>query len=194
MSVHLSAASCIDWGASLTGANGAAEFLAIAEQVGAAAGPELFLPYLSGERTPHNDPHVRGAFMGLGFDSSSGRIAAAVLEGVAFALADGLTALREAGTRIDSLAAIGGGARSLHWGEILAAALDVRLVYISGGEVGPALGAAKLALMAVSGASAPEACSRPPVSHVIEPDRDLAERLAPKLDRFRAAYAAVQPF
>jgi xylulokinase len=77
---------------------------------------------------------------------------------------------------------------------ILAAALDVRLTYVSGGDVGPALGAAKLALMAVTCASAIEACSRPPISHVIEPNHALAERLAPKLDRFRAAYAAVQPF
>jgi xylulokinase len=62
MAVHLSAASCIDWVGQLTGATGPAEVFARAESAGAAAGDELFLPYLSGERTPHNDPHVRGAF------------------------------------------------------------------------------------------------------------------------------------
>jgi xylulokinase len=189
MTVHLSAASCIDWGARLTGADGPAAFFALAEQAGAGAGPEMFLPYLSGERTPHNDPHVRGALLGLDNDSDGGRIAAAVLEGVAFALADGLAALREGGTEIAALTVIGGGARSRHWGEIIAAALDVSLVYVTGGDVGPALGAAKLARMAV----AAEACDRPPVAHVIEPDRALSRRLAPKLDRFRAAYAAIQP-
>jgi xylulokinase len=193
MAVHLSAASCIDWGARLTGTDGPAGFLAIAEQAGAGAGPELFLPYLSGERTPHNDPHVRGAFLGLGNDSGPGRIAAAVLEGVAFTLADGLAALREADTAVETLTVIGGGARSRHWGEVLAAALDARLVYVSGGDVGPALGAARLALMAATGAGVAEACRRPPISHVIEPDRELSLRLAPKLERFRAAYAAVQP-
>ena len=166
-------------------------FFAAAEAAGAAAGPELFLPYLSGERTPHNDPHVRGAFLGLDNESDPGRIAAAVLEGVAFAHADGLAALREAGTRVENLSVIGGGARSRYWGTILAAALDVRLAYLDGGEVGPALGAAKLAQMAVTGASAAEVCTRPPVAQIIEPDPALADRLAPRLAKFRRAYAAI---
>lgn len=191
MSVHLSAASCVDWAAGVTGLD-VPGFFAAAEGAGPTAGPELFLPYLSGERTPHNDPHVRGAFLGLGNETDNGRLAAAVLEGVAFAHADGLAALREAGTRVEELAVIGGGARSRYWGTILAAALDARLVYLDGGEVGPALGAAKLAQMAVTGRSAAEVCTRPPVAHVIEPDPSLADRLAPKLERFRRAYAAIK--
>jgi xylulokinase len=167
-------------------------FFAAAEAAGPAAGPELFLPYLSGERTPHNDPHVRGSFLGLGNETDAGRLAAAVLEGVAFAHADGLAALREAGTRLEELAVIGGGARSRYWGTILAASLDARLVYLDGAEVGPALGAAKLAQLAVTGRSATEVCTRPPVVHVVEPDPALADRLAPKLDRFRRAYAAIK--
>jgi xylulokinase len=192
MAVHLSAASGIDWAARLTGSAGPAELFARAEAAGVGAGRELFLPYLSGERTPHNDPHVRGAFLGLDNETDAGRLAAAVLEGVAFALADGMAALRSAGTDLAELSVIGGGARSRHWGTILAAALDARLVYLEGGEVGPALGAAKLAEIAVTGASAAEVCTRPPVSHVIEPDPVLAERLAPKLERFRAAYGALR--
>jgi xylulokinase len=190
MSVHLSAASCVDWAARLTGTDVPGVFAA-AEAAGAAAGPELFLPYLSGERTPHNDPHVRGAFLGLGNESDPGCIAAAVLEGVAFAHADGLAALREAGTVVERLAVIGGGARSRYWGTILASALNVRLEYLDGGEVGPALGAAKLAQMAVTGGSAAEVCTRPALRDVIEPDHRLAERLAPRLARFRAAYPLV---
>jgi xylulokinase len=192
MSVHLSAAACIDWAARATGVDGPAALFALAEATGAAAGPELFLPYLSGERTPHNDPHVRGALMGLDHETHPGRIAAAVLEGVAFAHADGMAALREAGASVEELSVIGGGARSRYWGQILAAALDVRLAYLDGGEVGHALGAAKLALMAVTGANANEACTRPRVEHIVEPDPALAERLAPKLSRFRAAYAAIR--
>jgi len=188
MSVHLSAASCIDWAARLIGVDGPAPFLALAEQAGAAAGPEIFLPYLSGERTPHNNPLVRGAFLGLGNETHPGRLAASVLEGVAFALADGLDALREAGTPVTSLAVIGGGARSRHWGAILAAALRTTLVYLEGGEVGPALGAARLARIALTGESAAAVCARPAVSLVMEPDPVLAERLAPRLARFRAAY------
>jgi xylulokinase len=192
MSVHLSAAACIDWGARLTGIAGPAAFLAEAEQAGVAAGPELFLPYLSGERTPHNDPHVRAGFLGLDNETTPGRLAAAVLEGVAFAHADGLDALREAGSHVDRLSVIGGGARSHHWGKVLAAVLGVPLTYSEGGEVGPALGAAKLAQIAVTGAKPEEVCTKPPVAAVIEPDAALAERLAPKLAKFRAASAAVR--
>ena len=192
MSVHLSAASCIDWAARLTGASGPAEVFARAEAAGAGTGRELFLPYLSGERTPHNDPHVRGAFLGLDHETDAGRLSAAVLEGVAFALADGMDALRAAGTVIEELSVIGGGARSRYWGTILAAVLDTRLVYLEGGEVGPALGAARLAQMAVTGMSAAESCVRPPVSHTINPDPLLAERLAPAREKFRAAYPALK--
>lgn len=191
MSVHLSAASCVDWAAGNLGVD-IPTFFTLAEHAGAATGPELFLPYLSGERTPHNDPHIRGAFLQLSNESDPARLAASVLEGVAFAHADGLTALRQAGTRVDNLFVIGGGARSLYWGRILAAALDVRLTYLEGGEVGPALGAANLAQMAVRGIGGAQACIRPAISHVIEPDPALSQRLAPKLDRFRAAYPALK--
>lgn len=193
MSVHLSAASCIDWAAKACNVPGPAEFFALAEQAGAACGPELFLPYLSGERTPHNDPHIRAAFLGLGNESTTGRMAAAVLEGVAFAHADGIDALRNAGTQIDELCVIGGGSRSAHWGRILSSVLGVRLVYLHGGEVGPALGGARLAQITVTGASAAEVCTRPPVRTVIEPDSALTASLAPKRARFRAAYAALAP-
>ena len=191
MSVHLSAAACVDWVATLTGCANPAALFALAESAGAAAGPELFLPYLSGERTPHNNPHVRGGFLALDHETSPARLAQAVLEGVAFALADGLDALRQAGTNVRALSVIGGGARSAYWGEIIAAALGVRLVYLQGGEVGPALGAAKLAQMAITGSTANTICRAPPVSHVIDPDPAMVAKLTPKLARFRAAYSLV---
>lgn len=193
MSVHLSAASCIDWVARLTGTSGAAELFARAEAAGPANGPEIFLPYLSGERTPHNDAQVRGAFLQLDNDSGPDRLAQAVLEGVAFALADGLDVLREAGTDLAELAVIGGGARSRYWGQTLAAAMNVPLVYLQGGEVGPALGAARLAQLAVDGGTPVEVCVAPPVSHVIDPDAALADRLAPKQAAFRQAYSRITP-
>ncbi len=193
MSVHLSAASCIDWAARALGIDGPAEFMELAEQAGAASGPELFLPYLTGERTPHNDPHIRAGFLGAGAASERGHLAVAVLEGVAFAHSDGIAALREAGTEIEQLAVIGGGSRSRFWGTILAAALDARLAYIDGGEVGPALGAARLAQIGATGASIAEVCTKPAIREVIAPDPGLADRLACKLERFRRAYAALKP-
>lgn len=191
MSVHLSAASCIDWVARITGAAGAADLFARAEAAGPASGPELFLPYLSGERTPHNDAEVRGAFLRLDNDSDAGRLSQAVLEGVAFALADGLEVLREAGTVVERLSVIGGGARSRYWGQIIAAAMGVELVYLQGGEVGPALGAARLAQLAVDGGDPTKVCVAPPVAHRIAPDPQLVAALAEKKAAFRLAYPRI---
>jgi xylulokinase len=193
MSVHLSAAACIDWVARVTGATGPADLFARAEAAGPASGPEIFLPYLSGERTPHNDAEVRGAFLRLDNDTDAGRLSQAVLEGVAFALADGVDVLREAGTTIDRLAVIGGGARSRYWGETLAAAMEVELVYLQGGEVGPALGAARLAQLGVDGGDPATVCVAPPVSHRIAPDPALVSALAEKKAAFRQAYSRITP-
>jgi len=193
MSVHLSAASCIDWVARITGAAGAADLFARAEAAGPASGPEIFLPYLSGERTPHNDPEVRGAFLRLDNDTDAGRLSQAVLEGVAFALADGLDVLREAGTTVERLAVIGGGARSRYWGQVIAAAMEVELVYLQGGEVGPALGAARLAQLGVDGGDPATICVAPPVSHTIVPDPALVSALAEKKAAFRQAYSRITP-
>jgi xylulokinase len=193
MSVHLSAASCIDWVARLTGTAGVAELFARAEAVGPAAGPELFLPYLSGERTPHNDALVRGAFLKLDNETTPALLAQAVLEGVAFALADGLDALRSAGTRIERLSVIGGGARSGYWGKIIAAVLGLPLDYLQGGEVGPALGAARLAQIAVDGGTPADVCAAPPALRTVEPDPELARRLAEKRQAFVAAYPRISP-
>jgi xylulokinase len=191
MSVHLSAASCLDWAARLVGAPDVAGVLSLAEATGASAGPELFLPYLGGERTPHNDADIRGAFLRLDHDTDRGRLAQAVFEGVAFALADGLSALRDAGTHISRLSVIGGGARSRTWCELIAAALDLPLDLLQGGETGPALGAARLAQLAVAGGSAEAVCTRPPLSASIMPDARTTARLAPKLAAFRRAYPAL---
>ncbi|WP_375421206.1 xylulokinase [uncultured Sphingomonas sp.] len=193
MSVHLSAASCIDWVARITGTAGAADLFARAEAAGPASGPEIFLPYLSGERTPHNDAEVRGAFLNLDNDTDAGRLSQAVLEGVAFALADGLDVLREAGTTVERLAVIGGGARSSYWGRVIAAAMEVELVYLQGGEVGPALGAARLAQLAVDGGDPATICVAPPVSHTVSPDPALVAALAGKKAAFRQAYPRIAP-
>lgn len=193
MSVHLSAASCIDWAAKLIGTPSVADFFAKAESAGPASGPELFLPYLSGERTPHNDAEVRAGFLRLDNDTTPQRLAQAVLEGVAFALGDGLDALRSAGTDVKSLAVIGGGARSRYWGETIAATLGVELVYLRGGEVGPAMGGARLAQLCVDGGDPADVCAAPPVSHRIEPDPEITSKLAPKRAAFIDAYPRISP-
>lgn len=192
MAVHLSAASCADWAAVQLGLAGPTALFELAVSSPPDEGEELFLPYLGGERTPHNDPAIRATWLGLSHQTTPARLARAVLEGVAFAFADGLAALGDAGTQAARLTVIGGGARSRLWGEVIAAALGRPLDYLEGGEVGPALGAARLARMAVTGEDEATVCRRPPVRETLLPDPAQAARLAPKLARFRAAYPALK--
>jgi xylulokinase len=190
MAVILSAAACLSWAAQALGAEDEAALLAEVEAAGAAARNRLvFLPYLSGERTPHDDPAAAGVWFGMEGGTTRADLARAVLEGVAFALADGLDALEARGGRIPRLSVIGGGARSALWGRILATALDRELMFHAGGEVGPALGAARLARLAATG-EAPEAvCVKPPVARVQAPEPALAEGLA----RRRALFTRLYP-
>ncbi|CNJ38528.1 xylulose kinase [Yersinia aldovae] len=150
MSVMLSAASCLDWACQLTGADSVPALLAEVEKTPPAATPVWFLPYLSGERTPHNNPNVKGAFWGFTHQHGRADLARAVLEGVGFALADGMDALHASGLQPSSITLIGGGARSAYWRQMLADISGKTLDYRTGGDVGPALGAARLAQIAIN--------------------------------------------
>jgi xylulokinase len=191
MSVTLSAASCLSW---VTAATGAASEAALLAEIEAAdrATAVIFLPYLSGERTPHNDPRATGVFFGLTHDTTRADLGRAVLEGVAFALADGQDALLAAGTEIRQVSVIGGGARSRFWGRILASVLDRPLRYHSGGEAGPAFGAARLARLAVLAEDPNAVCLAPPVERVVEPDTMLRDRYADRLALYRRLYRELQ--
>ncbi|MBJ20921.1 MAG: xylulokinase [bacterium] len=192
MSVILSAASCLSWLTRLVGAEDEAALLAEVEAVDRPNEQLIFLPYLSGERTPHNDPHATGTFIGLDHDVDAAAMGRAVLEGVAFAFADAQAALTSAGTRIDAVSVIGGGARSLLWGRIMASVLDRPLVYRTGGEVGPAQGAARLARLAVTGEAPEVVCKAPPVAFEVEPDAGLRDLYGGRLDRYRDLYGRLR--
>lgn len=189
MSVMLSAASALQWVSDLLGAANAGEVATRA----AALSPQdravspLFLPYLSGERTPHNDAKVRGSFHGLDFDTDAARLGYAVMEGVSFGLLDGLAALHAAGSTVSRLSLVGGGARSPFWAQMLASALDVEIVTHGGSAVGGALGAARLGALCV-GAPMASVCLPPPVDTVYRPDPAERELLAPRHDLFRSLY------
>jgi len=193
MSVILSAAASLSWVAQVTGAADEAALLAEIEREGAASrGRIVFLPYLSGERTPHNDPMASGVFFGLTGAATRADLGRAVLEGVAFALADGLAALEACGPRIERLMAIGGGARSRLWLGILAAALDRTLVVGSGAEVGPALGAARLAKIACGDGTPEQVCRTPEIVVEIAPDPELRAMLLPRLALYRRLYPVLR--
>ena len=193
MSVMLAAASCLSWATRLTGrANEAALLAEVAElPADALKHAPIFLPYLAGERTPHNDPHATGVLFGLTHDHTSAAIGHAVLEGVTFGLLDGLNALRAAGTEVSRLSLVGGGARSPAWAQMLASALDVEIVTHVGSEAGGALGAARLAWLADSGDEA-TVCIAPPVAARYQPDPAERDRLMTRYPRFCALYPTLR--
>lgn len=153
----------------------------------------LALPYLFGERTPHNDPLARAALVGMTSSTSRADLVQAVLEGIAFSLCDGLDALIGQQMRPESLALIGGGARSAFWAKLIASALDLRLVRYEASDRGPAFGAARLARLAVTKEDAKAVVVPPPVRDVIEPDSALHEAYQPRLQAFRTLYKALVP-
>lgn len=188
MSVMLSAAGCLDWAARLTGTGEAGALMKQIEKRGRLDGREIFLPYLSGERTPHNDPDARGVLFGIDHDSDAAAIGQAVLEGVAFAFVDGFDALTQGGASIGEIRVIGGGARSAWWGRVLAAALRRSLIYGEGADTGPAYGAARLARLSITGEAPADVCTPPPPHAVVEPDPTDVERLAQKRERYAKLY------
>ena len=189
MSVMLSAASALRWVTQTLGQPGEA---ALIEQVAALSEAQrlqapIFLPYLSGERTPHNNPHAQGVFFGLTHEHGPAALAYAVLEGVGFGLLDGWQALQAGGGTAEQLWLVGGGARSDWWAKLLASLLNVRLVTGVGAEAGGALGAARLARLATGG-TVDEVCRTPAVARIAEPDPALAAALQPRHARFQRLY------
>jgi xylulokinase len=188
MSVLLTAASTIDWVGQIMGEPDPQRLVALAEVEPLRASSPYFLPYLSGERTPHNDPHARGVFFGLNVQCTRGALVLAVLEGVALAFADGLDVLLESGQTIGQISVTGGGARLRYWGQLLAAALNRPLSYRAGSELGAALGAARLGRLALTGAAPEAVCTPPPQTELVEPQADLVARLAERRPLFMRLY------
>lgn len=160
MGVMLSAAGSLQWYRDTLAPQASFdELTAEATQTPAGAEGLIFLPYLSGERTPHPDPLARGAFVGLTLRHSRGHMTRAVLEGVAFGLKDSFELMKGAGlTEIRQVRASGGGVKSALWRQILASVLDVELVTVNASE-GAAFGAALLAAVGRGvWPGVPEAC------------------------------------
>ena len=192
MGVTLSATDSLNWLSGITGLS--------AQKMGAelgdtlrAPGSVIFLPYLSGERTPHNDAAVRGAFIGLSHQSDRAALTQAVMEGVAFSFRDCLEALRSAGTDLSRVMAVGGGSRSRYWLKAVATALGIPVDIPADGDFGAAFGAARLGLIAAEKADPFEVCRAPQVRETIEPDAALLPAFAEAWERYRALYPAIRP-
>jgi xylulokinase len=153
----------------------------------------LFLPYLSGERTPHDDPYARGVAFGLAETHSRADLTRAVMEGVAFTLADARDCLAETANIGDRVGVIGGGAKSKLWARMIASACGVEVVRYRGGEAGPAFGAARLARLAATGEAPDDLCQPPETLDATAPEPALAEAFANRRERFQGLYRALRP-
>ncbi len=191
MGVILSATDALNWHAQVTGKSAAELTGELGDELKAPTGV-TFLPYLSGERTPHNDAQIRGAFIGLGHESARAVLTQAVMEGVTFAIRDNLEALRSAGTSISRVTAIGGGSRSRYWLASIATALGVPVDIPADGDFGAAFGAARLGLIAATGADPVAVCTAPETEATIEPVSSLSQAYDAAYARYRAVYPAVR--
>lgn len=152
-----------------------------------------FLPYLMGERSPHNDPNARGTFIGMTMDTTRADMTQAVLEGVAFALRDSLEVARSLGIDIKRTKICGGGAKSPLWKKIIANVMNLKVDVIES-EEGPGYGGAILAAVACGEyASVQDACEKlVKIVDTVEPEPELVEKYEARYQQFRKIYPAVK--
>ena len=190
MGVILSATDALNWYSGIAGKSAAHLTKELGDDLKAPTSV-TFLPYLSGERTPHNDAKIRGVFTGLGHESSRVVLTQAVLEGVTFAIRDNLEALKSAGTAISRVTAIGGGSRSKYWLKSIATSLGIPVDIPQDGDFGAAFGAARLGLIAATGTDPVKVCTAPATEETIEPVARLTSVYEEAYGRYRKTYPAI---
>ena len=193
MGCMLSAASCNKWWMD--------EIIGTADYAGEQAkitrlgeNHVYFLPYLMGERSPHNNPNARGTFIGMTMDTSRADMTQAVLEGVAFALRDSFEVAKSLGIHIERTKICGGGAKSPLWKKIIANVMNIKVDVIES-EEGPALGGAMLAAVACGEyATVEEAAAKlVKVIDTVDPDPELAAKYEERYQQFKEIYPACKP-
>ncbi|MFT3989564.1 xylulokinase [Aestuariivirga sp.] len=191
MSVILSAAASLEWLAGVLQTPAPALTKALGTKISGSS-PALFLPYLSGERSPVGDAQVRGVLMGLGHETDRKALTHAVLDGLAFAFRDNFDALKDAGTKIKRVTAVGGGTKSELWLKIIATVLGVPVDLPAAGDVGGAFGAARLGLIAATGADFHEVLTAPKTARTIMPDPKLLDAYEAQYRRYLQIYPAIK--
>lgn len=191
MGVILSAAGALEWLAGVLGSPAPKLTGALGTKL-TGPSPALFLPYLSGERTPVADAQVRGLIMGLGHETDHKTLTHAALDAVAFAFRDSLEALKDAGTDVKRVTAVGGGSKSELWLKIIATVLGVPVDLPAAGDVGGAFGAARLGLIAATGADFRKVLTAPKTARTIKPEARARESYEEHYRRYVKIYPAIK--
>jgi xylulokinase len=191
MGVILSATDALNWLGGITGISAGPLTEELGEELHAPSGV-VFLPYLSGERTPHNDASIRGIFAGLDHATGRQQMTQALLEGVGFAFRDCLAALEAAGSKIGRVTAVGGGANSIYWLKAMATILNLPVDVPVNGDFGAAFGAARLAMIAAENCDPLTVCTMPETAITIEPQQKLVAAFDHAYSRYSSLYPALK--
>jgi xylulokinase len=189
MGVILAAADALNWFAGVAGKPADA----LTHDLGPLQAPSrtLFLPYLGGERTPHNNANIRGSFLHLDHSTDTAALTRSVLEGVTHAVRDSFDALSATGTQINRLIAVGGGSKSDYWVQAIATSLCMPIELPVAGDFGGAFGAARLGMMAATGAGV-EIATPPQIARTIDPELTHTAAFTEAHARYRASYDALK--
>lgn len=196
----LSGASCLRWVTRTTGVLDEATMLHMVEErmvrqadgLRCAQHAPIFLPYLSGERTPHNNVDATGVFFGLTHETETAQLGYAVIEGVCFGVRDAMAAIESTDTRIEQLSVVGGGGRSAYWADLLASVLRKPVRLVEGGEIGAAIGAARLGWLAL-GRDRGEVCTAARLVSHHRPDERKTLMLDARYHQYRELYQTLSP-
>jgi xylulokinase len=191
MGVILSAAASLEWLAGILGSPAPKLTARLGSKL-AGPSPALFLPYLSGERTPVGDAQVRGLIMGLGHETDHRILTHAALDATAFAFRDSLEALKGAGTEVKRVTAVGGGSKSELWLKIIATVLGVPVDLPAAGDVGGAFGAARLGLIAATGENYRKILTAPKTARTIKPEAKARDAYEEHYARYTKIYPAIK--
>jgi xylulokinase len=200
MGAMLSGASCLRWITRTTRVQSESTMLRMVDERMArqadglrhAQQAPIFLPYLSGERTPHNNVDASGVFFGLSHETDTVQMGYAAIEGVCFGLRDAMEAVVSTGTQIGALAVVGGGARSTYWTQLVASALRRPVHLVEGSDLSAAIGAARLGWLA-TGRAVDEVCAPLNMVSRYQPDEAMAEVLDQRYRQFRVLYQVLSP-
>lgn len=191
MGVILSATDSLNWLASNLGRS-APDLAALMDDKCSGPSSVSFLPYLSGERTPHNDVFARAAFIGMSKSTDHQTLCQAVMEGVSFAMRDCLEALKSTQTNLSGVYVIGGGSKSRFWIDTLTNVLNLPLYLPAKSDFGAAMGAARLAIAGTSNIDLVDIMVHPKIEEVCEPNPSLVADYEDAYQKYTRSYRALK--